>query len=204
MQGFVIQNDLTAVTPGPLEHTVAAELRLLADQESRGGGGVYRFSATSLRRAFDHGWSAPDVRLWLERHATTDVPQPLLYLIEDVERRHGSIRVGPAGCYVRMSDPAQAAALLAHPAAPGLGLRAVAPGVLVAAVEEHELIPLLQELGHTPAVENAAGELVVTEPKRRATGHVAERASAPTAAEVSAALLAGEPRRRSYSQRIAR
>jgi Helicase conserved C-terminal domain len=204
VQGFVIQNDLTAVTPGPLEHTVAAELRLLADQESRGGGGVYRFSATSLRRAFDHGWSASDVRLWLERHATTDVPQPLLYLIEDVERRHGSIRVGPAGCYVRMSDPAQAAALLAHPAAPGLGLRAVSPGVLVAAVEENELIPLLQELGHTPAVENVAGELVVTEPKRRATGHVAERASAPTAAEVSAALLAGEPRRRVYSQRIAR
>jgi hypothetical protein len=199
VEGFVIQNDLTAVTPGPLEHTVAAELRLLADQESRGGGGVYRFSATSLRRAFDRGWSAPEVRVWLERHATTDVPQPLLYLIEDVARRHGSIRVGPAGCYVRMSDPAQAAALLAHPAAPGLGLRAVTPGVLVAAVEENELIPLLRELGHTPAVENGAGELVVTEPKRRATGRAVERASAPTATEVAAALLAGEPRKRIFS-----
>jgi Helicase conserved C-terminal domain len=193
---FVIQNDLTAVTPGPLEHTVAAELRLLADQESRGGGGVYRFSATSLRRAFDQGWSATKVRIWLERHATTAVPQPLLYLIKDVERRHGSIRVGPAGCYVRISDPAQATALLAHPDAQGLGLRAVAPGVLVAAVEENELIPLLQELGHTPAVENGAGELVVTPPTRRATGHVAERASVPTAAEVVAVLLAGEPRQR--------
>jgi Helicase conserved C-terminal domain len=193
---FVIQNDLTAVTPGPLEHTVAAEFRLLADQESRGGGGVYRFSATSLRRAFDQGWSATRVRMWLERHATTAVPQPLLYLIKDVERRHGSIRVGPAGCYVRISDPAQAAVLLAHPAAQGLGLRAVAPGVLVAAVEESELIPLLQELGHTPAVENGAGELVVTPPTRRATGHVAERASVPTAAEVVAVLMGREPRQR--------
>ena len=71
---FVIQTDLTAVAPGPLEHTAAAELRMLADQESRGGAGVYRFTATSLRGAFDQGWSAADVRRWLERHSTTGVP----------------------------------------------------------------------------------------------------------------------------------
>jgi Helicase conserved C-terminal domain len=135
---FVIQTDLTAVTPGPLERTVAAELRVLADQESRGGGGVYRFSANTLRRAFDLGWSAEDVQLWLEQHSTTAVPQPLRYLVGDVARRHRSIRVGPAGCYIRMADQTQAAALLAHPAASDVGLRAVAPGVLVAAVDEDE------------------------------------------------------------------
>ena len=190
---FVIQTDLTAVTAGPLEHNVAAELRMLADQESRGGGGVYRFSTTSLRRAFDMGWSAKDVQLWLERHSTTDVPQPLRYLVGDVARHHGSIRVGPAGCYVRLADQAQAAALLAHPAASELGLRAIAPGVLVAAVDEDELVPLLRELGHTPAVENSAGEVIVTQPLRRATPQPAEpdRAAA-SAAAVAAALLARE------------
>jgi hypothetical protein len=192
---FVIQADLTAITAGPLEHTVATELRMLADQESRGVGGVYRFSATSLRRAFDLGWSAADVRLWLERHATTDVPQALLYLVGDVERRHGSVRVGPAGCYVRVADEAQAAALLAHPAALGLGLRSVAPRVLVAAVDEHELVPLLRELGHNPAVENSAGEVIVTPPSRRATRPPAEPGKALTsAAEVAAALLECERR----------
>jgi Helicase conserved C-terminal domain len=197
---FVIQSDLTAVTSGPLEHMVAAELRMLAEQESRGGGGVYRFSATSLQRAFDQGWSAAEVRLWLERHASTGVPQPLVYLIDDVGRRHGSVRVGPAACYVRMSDQAQAAALLAHPAAPSLGLRAVAPGLLVAAVDEHELVPLLQDLGHTPAVENGAGEVIVTPPPRRATGHRAGPKSDPSAAEVAVALLAREPRERAYAE----
>jgi Helicase conserved C-terminal domain len=190
---FVIQTDLTAVTAGPLEHDVAAELRMLANQESRGGGGVYRFSASSLRRAFDMGWSAEDVQLWLERHSTTDVPQPLRYLVGDVARHHGSIRVGPAGCYVRLADQAQAAALLAHPAASELGLRAVGPGVLVAAVDEDELVPLLRELGHTPAVENSAGEVIVRQPSRRATPQPSEpyRAVA-SAAEVAAALLARE------------
>jgi Helicase conserved C-terminal domain len=193
---FVIQTDLTAVTAGPLEHEVAAELRMLADQESRGGGGVYRFSASSLRRAFDLGWSAADIQLWLEKHSTTDVPQPLRYLVSDLARRHGSIRVGPAGCYVRLADQAQAAALLAHPAASALGLRAVAPGVLVAAVDEDELVPVLRELGHTPAVENSAGEVIVTQPSRRAYQPAEADRAVASAAEVAAALLARERRHR--------
>jgi hypothetical protein len=191
---FVIQTDLTAVTAGPLEHTVAAELRMLADQESRGGGGVYRFSANSLRRAFDLGWSAEDVQLWLEQHSTTGVPQPLRYLVGDVARRHGSIRVGPASSYVRMADQAQAAALLAHRAAADLGLRAVAPGVLVAAVDEEELVPLLRELGHNPAVENGAGEVVVTRPFRRTTPLPEPDKPVASAAAVAADLLARERR----------
>jgi hypothetical protein len=198
--GFVIQTDLTAVTAGPLEHTVAAQLRMLADQESRGGGGVYRFSANSLRRAFDLGWSAQDVQLWLEQHSTTGVPQPLRYLVGDVARRHGSIRVGPAGSYVRMADQAQAAALLAHPAAADLGLRAVAPEVLVAAVDEEELVPLLRELGHNPAVENGAGEVVVTRPSRRTTPLPEPDTPVASAAAVAADLLARERRHRLNEQ----
>jgi hypothetical protein len=163
---------------------------MLADQESRGVGGVYRFSATSLRRAFDLGWSAAEVEDWLERHSTTGLPQALRYLVGDAERRHGSIRVGPAGCYVRIADQTQVAALLAHPAASRLGLRSVGPEVLVAAVDEQELLLLLRELGHSPAVENAAGELIATPPSRRAESLVAEpaKAAAP-AAEVAEALL---------------
>jgi hypothetical protein len=192
---FLIQTDLTAVTSGPLEHTVAAELRMLADQESRGGAGVYRFSASSLRRAFDLGWSAADVKHWLEKHSTTAVPQPLHYLVDDVARSHGSVRVGPAGCYVQVADQAQAAALLAHPAASELGLRAVAPGVLVAAVDEQEIVPLLRELGHTPAVENSAGEVIVPPPVQRATRQLTEPGEAvASAAEVAEALLARERR----------
>jgi hypothetical protein len=193
---FLVQTDLTAVTSGPLEHTVAAELRMLADQESRGGAGVYRFSASSLRRAFDLGWSAADVQHWLEKHSTTAVPQPLRYLVDDVARSHGSIRVGPAGCYIQVADQAQAAALLAHPAASELGLRAVVPGVLVAAVDEQEIVPLLRELGHTPAVENSAGEVIVSPPAQRATRQLTEPGEAvASAAEVAEALLARERRR---------
>ena len=54
----LIQADLTAVAPGPLESDLARRLQLLADVESRGGATVYRFTPGSVRRALDVGWSA--------------------------------------------------------------------------------------------------------------------------------------------------
>ena len=98
--------DLTAVAAGPLAYAVAQDLRRLADQESRGAAGVFRFSPTSLRRAYDLGWSAGDVHDWLARHSVTPVPQPLHYLVDDVARRHGGVRIGPALSYVRLEDEA--------------------------------------------------------------------------------------------------
>jgi len=189
----ILQADLTAVAPGPLAHAVAGELRLLADQESRGGGGVYRFSDASLRRAFDVGWSAAEVHGWLAEHSTTAVPQPLAYLVDDVARRHGSIRIGSAVAYLRTDDAAEAAALLNHPGAASLGLRSIAPGVLVAAVEPAELVAYLHGLGQTPAVEDEGGRTMTPPPGQRATrpgsGDVLPSAEPE---EVAAALLAAE------------
>ena len=154
---MILQADLTAVAAGPLAHDVAGELRLLAEQESRGGGGVYRFSDGSLRRAFDVGWSAGEVHDWLAEHSVTPVPQPLAYLVDDVARRHGSIRVGQRGCVPAVEDAAEAAALLAH-----RGRRrraaAIAPGVLVAGGRGGRTRgAAARALGQAPAVEDEGG-----------------------------------------------
>ena len=199
VQEVILQADLTAVAPGPLAHDVAGELRLLAEQESRGGGGVYRFSDSSLRKAFDVGWSAAEVHAWLGEHSATPVPQPLAYLVDDVARRHGSIRVGSALSYLRTDDATEAASLLGHPGAASLGLRAVAPGVLVAGVEPAELVAFLHGLGQTPAVEDEGGRTMTPPPGQRAprpAGQEAPPAVRPE--EVAAAVLAAErnhPRR---------
>jgi Helicase conserved C-terminal domain len=169
VETIMIQADLTAVAAGPLGHAVAADLRLLAEQESRGAAGVFRFSAASLRRAYDRGWSATEVHSWLARHSATGVPQPLIYLVDDVARSHGSIRVGPAASVLRVDHAAQAAALLSHPRASELGLRQIAPTVLVAAVEEPELVALLRDVGHAPIVEDAAGRALRPPDRLRAT-----------------------------------
>jgi len=83
----LVQADLTAIAPGPLDAEAARDLVALADVESRGGATVYRFSAASLHRAYRLGWRVPDIVSTLERRSCTPLPQPLLYLVHDLERQ---------------------------------------------------------------------------------------------------------------------
>jgi hypothetical protein len=197
VEQVIVQADLTAVAPGPLPPSIGRDLRLLAEQESAGGGGVYRFSPESLRRAVDAGWSPTEVHAWLEQHSATGVPQPLRYLVDDVARRFGTVRVGTALSYLRVEDHAQVAALLAHPDAPGLGLREVGPGVIVSSAEPTEVVDLLRRLGQNPAVEDDRGALLDRAPARRATNPLRGRPARPPGAETVADLLVrpgrGEP-----------
>jgi len=197
VDSIIVQADLTAVAGGPLPYQLAAELRLLAAQESRGGAGVYRFSAESLRRAFDAGWSAERIRDWLSHHSATTIPQPLSYLIDDVARQYGSIRIGPALSYLRVDDEARAHTLLSHPAAPRLGLRRLGPGVLIAAVEPYQLVEFVRELGFAPAAEDEFGRSLTPPDRLRATVFERDRPSRRAdPAELADAILAGDRVRR--------
>ena len=193
IEEIIVQADLTAVAPGPLTHQVAQDLRLLAQQESRGAGGVFRFSGDSLRGAYDAGWSSAQIFEWLSRHSTTGIPQPLAYLVDDVARRHGSVRIGTATSYVRLDDPADAAAVLQHPSAGGYGLRELAPGVRAAAAEPEELLQLLQELGHRPTVEDNSGRALTVPTELRARTPIIRSTSRPgSAAAAARKMVAGD------------
>jgi hypothetical protein len=158
----LIQADLTAVAPGPLVTELARELALAADVESTGGATVYRFSPESVRRALDAGRGASELIDLLKRHSTTDVPQPLSYLIEDVARRHGRLRVGLASAYVRSDDPAVLDEILADRRSDELRLHRLAPTVLAARVPRGELVDALRALGYAPVAESPEGSVVIT------------------------------------------
>ncbi len=160
----LIQADLTAVAPGPLEAELARRLQLLADVESRGGATVYRFSPGSVRRALDVGWSAAEVHEFLGKVSRTPVPQPLTYLVDDTVRTFGTIRVGHAEAFLRADDEAALSELLGDPKAAALGLRRLAPTVLVSTTPLDVLLPRLRELGAAPVVEAADGTVRVTRP----------------------------------------
>lgn len=185
---LILQSDLTAVAPGPLAHEVGLAVRLLADQESRGAGGVFRFSAASLRRAFDAGWNADRVLAWLAEHSSTGVPQPLEYLVGDVARRHGRIRLGTVGSWLQTDDEAVITQVLAHPEAGPLGLRRLAPGVLVADAEADEVAALLHAIGLSPAAEDSAGNLLTSPPRPRARARAVESLPGPPDEDTVAAL----------------
>lgn len=193
VETIIVQADLTAVAAGPLPYQLAADLRLLADQESRGGGGVYRFSSRSLRRALDAGWSADRMRSWLQQHSSTRLPQPLSYLIDDVARHHGSVRVGPAETYIGVDDPVRLAALLADPGAAALGLRQIGSDAVVAQAQPDEVLRFLERLGHHPALDRDF-ETGTEHPAARAPTPERVRRE-PSVDEVAAILLAGEATR---------
>ncbi|MFI0505780.1 helicase C-terminal domain-containing protein [Streptomyces albogriseolus] len=157
----LLQADLTAVAPGPLERPLADMLGVLADVESKGGATVYRFTPGSVRRALDAGRSAADLHAFLAAHSRTPVPQPLAYLIDDVARRHGHLRVGAASSYVRCDDDAVLNEILADKRAAGLGLRRLAPTVLAARTDPTALLEGLRAMGFAPAAESAEGDVLI-------------------------------------------
>ena len=118
-------------------------------------------SEASLRRAFDTAWTAEPILRFLDAHATKGVPQPLSYLVEDVGRRYGRVRVGTAGCYIRSDEAALLAEILVARKAARLGLHPVAPTVLVSAVGAETVIATLRAAGYLPAEEDDSGALMV-------------------------------------------
>lgn len=183
----LLQADLTAVAPGPLEHDLAHKLAMIADIESRGGATVYRFTASSVRRGFDSGWSAAEVQGFLTSSSRTPVPQPLVYLVDDVARRFGTVRVGAAGSFLRSDDEAALAELVHHPKASGLRLRRIAPTVVVSDVPVDVLLPRLRELGLAPVVEAPDGTVRLA---RRDTHRARPPRHRPPSPDVGAARLA--------------
>ncbi|WP_225845433.1 helicase C-terminal domain-containing protein [Streptomyces sp. HPF1205] len=165
----LLQADLTAVAPGPLIAPLAETLGVLADIESKGGATVYRFTPESVRRALDAGRTAAELQRFLTEHSRTPVPQPLSYLIDDVARRHGTLRVGAASAYLRCDDDALLTELLADRRAASLGLRRLAPTVVAAQADPSTVLERLRAMGLAPAAESPDGDVLITRPDARRT-----------------------------------
>lgn len=189
----MVQADLTAVAPGPLAQDLARELAVVAEVESRGGATVYRFTEGSVRRAFDSGWSLDDVHGFLDRASATPIPQPLRYLVDDVSRRFGIVRVGAAESFLRSDDESALTALVHDPKAGPLRLRRIAPTVVISDVSLDVLLPRLRELGLAPVVEGPDGTVRVARKaayRARMPRGRNQAASARAVARVSAVVTA--------------
>jgi Helicase conserved C-terminal domain len=157
---FLVQADLTVVVPGPLERDLAEQLAAVAAVESAGAAMVYRVSEASIRRALDTGKTASELHSFFGRHSRTPVPQGLMYMIDDVARRHGQLRVGIAASFVRCEDPALLAQAVAAPATDAVELRLLAPTVAVSQAPIADVLAALRNAGLAPAAEDSTGAIV--------------------------------------------
>lgn len=162
VDSVILQPDLTAVAPGRLSPGLAHDMHLVADLESAGGAAVFRISDSSLRRAFDAGLSAADVHRLLRERSMTAPPQALDYLVDDIARRHGALRVGGASAYLRCDDESTIELLESHKDLAHLRLRRLAPTVLLTTADPAELMRALDAAGVTPSFENDLGVIEAT------------------------------------------
>ncbi|GAA4537256.1 helicase-associated domain-containing protein [Amycolatopsis samaneae] len=156
----LVQADLTVVAPGPLEPELAAEMAAVADVESAGHATVYRITEASVRRALDTGRTADELHALFRTKSATPVPQALSYLVDDVARRHGRLRGGAAGSFLRCDDEALLAEVLANPVAEEYDLRLIAPTVLISSFPLAEVIDGLRAAGFAPAAEGPDGRVL--------------------------------------------
>ena len=190
---ILIQADNSAVAPGPLTPELASEMGTIADIESRGGATVYRFSDSSIRRGLDHGKTGDQIKTFLSKISKTPMPQPLDYLISDIAKRHGRLRVGSAHTYIRCEDEGLVQQILHDKKCEHLRLRKIAPQVLVTDFELAEVIGELREFGYLPAAENSGGVLLSQPNLRRSKSRpkpprIISEFTAPKDAIVTAAV----------------
>jgi hypothetical protein len=157
---ILIQSDNTAIAPGPLAQEVAQEMALLADVESRGGATVFRFTDATIRRALDHGKTGDEITRFLKATSKTPMPQPLEYLIADVAKKHGKLRVGSTTSFIRCEDQSVIVAILSDKKLDGMGFRKIASEVLISDLEVDDAVNVLRNAGYLPAVEDSKGILL--------------------------------------------
>ncbi|MFD0741936.1 hypothetical protein ACFQ1L_08640 [Phytohabitans flavus] len=100
----------------------------------------------------------------------------LEYLVGDIGRQHGRMRVRAVGCVVRADDPTLLAEIAGARALRPLGLTVLAPTVLASALPVAETLSALRAAGYAPSGEDADGVATV----ERAPRH---RVPAPRRAE---------------------
>jgi hypothetical protein len=168
----VFQADLTALVPGTPARPLAELLDATADRESRGGAVTWRFTAGSVRRALDAGFQAEPLLAALRaRSAGGTLPQPLAYLVTDLARRHGAVRVRGVASVLRSDDPALLTELAGARALRPLRLSVLAPTVLGSAKPVAETLAAVRAAGYAPVGESADGVPQVERvPRRRAGG----------------------------------
>jgi hypothetical protein len=159
----------------------------------------HRFSAGSIRRALDAGRVPEGIEADLTAVASGPLPQPLSYLIADTARGHGRVRIAPAACVLHGDEPALLAELAAHRKLAKLGLRQLAPTVLISRSPLDTTVAALRAEGYAPVAETAEGTVRVEKARpRRGTAPVPPprgtnakdkgRIAATRAAKASAAI----------------
>lgn len=190
-----LQHDLTIVSPGPLEPRLDAQLRAMADVESRALASTYRISSASVNRALAAGETAKSLLSFLSSISLSGIPQPLEYLVAETSARFGLLRVGTlsgegatpgtveygARSYIRSQDAALLGTLVVDQSLSPIGLTRTGEYRLVSRFDRDVVFWSLSEARYPVAAEDERGEVIALKRRSapvRSAAPVLDRATA--------------------------
>jgi hypothetical protein len=137
----------------------------------------------------DSGWTVESLLDELAALSDSPLPQQLDYLIADVGRRHGQVRVrGMRSCV--LADEATVTEILHTRRLAKLQLARLAPTVLSSPYELDEVLPKLRAAGFAPVAEDTQGAVIIEEQRDHQAPITARAVPTAIRARLSAADLA--------------
>lgn len=92
---LILQSDLSIICPGPISPSLHRRLDSFADSEELGLASRFRLSALSISHHLETGGTLDEVTSVLVKFSGKDLPQPVHYLLSDVERKFGQLKIWP-------------------------------------------------------------------------------------------------------------
>lgn len=164
---IIVQTDLTALAPGRLLPDIRHFMQHVAEIESTSVATVYRFTPGSILNGIESGLSADNIIERITELSRTPIPQPLTYLVQDVSRRHGQLRIGTASVYLKCDDAQLMATMLADRALSILELQQISAEIIISTQPEDIVLARLRNAGYSPSVQNMNGTISAAPPQKR-------------------------------------
>lgn len=156
----LIGSDQTVLVPGSPDPAVVDLLDIVATREARGVANTWRITPESVRSALDDGYVVEDLIAALEKVSRKELPQALRYVMQDVARRHGHLRVRSGACVVLSEDQALLAEVAATRGLRTLELELVAPTVALSSQPAETVLTSLRSAGYLPVMSDGAAPAV--------------------------------------------
>jgi hypothetical protein len=93
VDSFVLQGDLSIMTLGPLAPAMHRQMDVVAIAEDLGLASTFRLSPQSICHALESGMSVAQITKFLTSNSKGPIPQPVSYLLADVEQKFGKLTV---------------------------------------------------------------------------------------------------------------
>lgn len=160
----IVQADHTVIAPPNLAPAVAARLGEIAVLESDAGAQVWRLTPHKVATAMAEGRTRDEIVAFLTKASSVPPAPNVLVTVDDVAERHGRLRAGTIGSYLRCEDPVDIVSAAAVGAAK---LRVLSPTVAVSPLSRDALIAALRARDLLAVAEDGDGTLI---PPRRMLG----------------------------------